>query len=836
MNAIGINRTIDGNTLEEEKWKQMMNVFLKEEKLHELALMAFKSSLQPNKKNHNLSTDSNEPINVWLTSFSSPAFNLLRFRHKNKNNSIKNNPSMYALGEKIYVEFIMKNALSCTVNVDKIHLFGKFEPYIANHTESKVIDVPEEQLHSLYDTKQMVQVDSVNLQLLPCSEERVVLALCPYVPGLLKILGVRWSICEGDVHGEHIFDLPGPLLQDTLANRQARARAPNMTLTADVVGKMPWLGVQIEYDTSATCHLIGELIRMEMTLWNAGNAELSQLQICCTDLMLCVSMMDGSLLNNNCIDNGVIETEADKLVAPYIGSSGQVVDLSSIRLKPGEKRKFVVWARAFQSGKHQVRLLFRYSRGDVASSEYKEIETVEQKTKSFIRYVRHELDVHVVRSLAVSYSVDPSYFANGEYVLGLNIANKRRDTEIEEDSEVFLQHLICMSDSWRLEPFPKRKNPHQVELIRPNHTLGFQEMSTLYFRVIPHKSSNCEKSIVSFRENETTVNDFFISAMIFHQFPIEKFLCLENAREQVRLANCDTKNKNTNTNTNSSNSSNSSGGTYIDSNGRHGNNSARGGLRSIQSVRRENNNKAKKNTDGIDVNGYNLFEEQKPLKKKNPPPQPTTREALVVPDLDLHLILLWSSTTTCHRTKELKQIPIIGQSNLLDVKVRTPFQPNISCPLTITMEYQDEVQLIPQHGNLYSAEVDVKLTVRNDSTLSSSPLSFTLQMLHPEEEKPATIFTNNPSTTALPYFFWAGDSIRQLNDFVPDSEVQFKLKACFVAPGIYDLNRFRFLVHSAANNSTSSSSSSSTVFVFPVEYLIYVKLPEEKKSYSNFLK
>ncbi|KAG6623963.1 Trafficking protein particle complex subunit 8 [Phytophthora cinnamomi] len=145
-NAFGIDRSIDGNHSEAETWQELGEHVDKQNRLHQYVTCA--------------GTDETKS---WF------APSHLYAGYRNKKNAAIQKPENYVLGEQIYVEFVMKNALSCAVDVEDIHLFGKFETIDDN---KETFDVPENRDPG----EQRIVIDSVNLQLLPCSEERVRLA------------------------------------------------------------------------------------------------------------------------------------------------------------------------------------------------------------------------------------------------------------------------------------------------------------------------------------------------------------------------------------------------------------------------------------------------------------------------------------------------------------------------------------------------------------------------------------------------------------------------------------------------------------------------------------
>lgn len=756
VNAFGINREIDGNLTDSERWKELEQSLEKQNQIHQFAL------------SEDLAVrDTSNRKSSWLHQPST--FNVT---FRNKKNQLKK-PENYALGERIYVEFVMKNALSCAVDVEDIHLFGKFES-VDNGENSGVFDVPEQD----EGEQQRITVDRVNLQLLPCSEERVRLAVTPNVPGVLRLIGVRWSICGGDVHGEHAFDIPGPLLQDTRANREARARAPNTSLVANVIGAMPWLGVQIESAPSEA--YVGEIMKMDVTLVNGGTAELVGLQLCCSDLLLCVST-DGN-------------ATPEKL-ASYIGANGEVLDLSDVKLAPGGSKKMVVWARGLQPGRLHPRLVFRYRKAP-ADEAVLATTSYNNTPPPLFRTVRMELDLNLLPCVNVAYSIEPSFGSSGEYILGVTVQNQRRDGNIDHQDSVRLESLMCVSNAWKIKRFPspvsKTATGHS-QSARDSTQLGYQEASTSYFRVVSAKEDQ-QISVPAFNSCSLQLNAQSALNNVVSELPVEQFLCIENAHELVREA------------TQAGADGNGAG-----SDGKRG-----GGFRTIQSVRREN--KALKS---LQHKGEGDEAQPEELKRD---PQPTSKAALLSSlDVDGHLVLVWSTENSVRRRA-------IGQANVTPIKVRSPLRAN-ACPLNVTLKYADTIPLkssaTGSGAGTSFAELDIVMTIRNDCSASSPPIDFTVEMLHPGEGKlvdggkqsASFPFAGPIIGVASPHFFWAGVTKKKIVDLAPSAEETIQLKACFMSSGIYDLNRFRFLVHSSSANSTQVPA---TVFQFPVEYLVYV--------------
>ncbi|KDO15775.1 hypothetical protein SPRG_18682 [Saprolegnia parasitica CBS 223.65] len=171
--------------------------------------------------------------------------------------------------------------------------------------------------------------------------------------------------------------------------------------------------------------------------------------------------------------------------------------------------------------------------------------------------------------------------------------------------------------------------------------------------------------------------------------------------------------------------------------------------------------------------------------------------------MDLHVVVQWAGTGPVVNGLQRKRC--LGHSSVLNVQVRTPYTSSSNaCPLTMTLDFAPSVRL---------GAVPMTLHLRNDAAASSPPITFTLETLVPEEEHPS-VRASAAATTTSARVFWAGVTRRTFNALPPGARVDVPLTAVFGAPGMYDLNRFRFILERDGQRPL-------TVF-FPVEYLVHV--------------
>ncbi|KDO27480.1 hypothetical protein SPRG_07069 [Saprolegnia parasitica CBS 223.65] len=320
----------------------------------------------------------------------------------------------------------------------------------------------------------------------------------------------------------------------------------------------------------------------------------------------------------------------------------------------------------------------------------------------------------------------------------------------EEKTMVRIRSIHDPGHQWSLVPFEPLQEPRST--LRAGTSLQWQETSTLYFRLVPKTGS------------EALLHSVPLSPqVVLPTYAVLTFLTLQHAAERV----LDFKKKKAL---------------------EQGGNKAQL-LRSIQSVRRDN-----KQTHGEAGHDTVPAFEHVPL---------TSPDALLHPEMDLHVVVQWAGTGPVVNGLQRKRC--LGHSSVLNVQVRTPYTSSSNaCPLTMTLDYAPNVRL---------GAVPMTLHLRNDASASSPPITFTLETLVPEEEHPS-VRASSAATTTSARVFWAGVTRRTFNALPPGALVDVPLTAVFGAPGIYDLNRFRFILERDGQRPL-------TVF-FPVEYLVHV--------------
>lgn len=176
----------------------------------------------------------------------------------------------------------------------------------------------------------------------------------------------------------------------------------------------------------------------------------------------------------------------------------------------------------------------------------------------------------------------------------------------------------------------------------------------------------------------------------------------------------------------------------------------------------------------------------------------------------LDLILSW-------RSVDGTRFGVLHQPGLACMKASPS-----ACALKVLLSYPRTCSLpFPTDANRSSssyshAPLDVPVTISIRNTLEDATVSFFFETLPSEEEFDPIkrTFRVHHSQSLRGRYTWAGATKCKINDLPPGEQVQIDLFAAFPAPGVYNLNRFRFTVEQVGKKPR--------IFFFPLQHLIHV--------------
>jgi ER-Golgi trafficking TRAPP I complex 85 kDa subunit len=310
-----------------------------------------------------------------------------------------------------------------------------------------------------------------SISLEPESRRTISASICPLARGTLEIVGIRSRLLD-DVWVYHPFDLKGPLLQNTRANRANRVRAEPTLLKAKVERGMPCLKAELIQAAYAGADDQGPVLQGQVSPWilrltNVGTAPAVNIFLKTNLPWLCVDTEDDQA------PEGAHETAHRSCC---IGPSGTLFQIpidtvlkGKSFIEKGESIDVPIRIRATGAGHQEFYLLFRY-------------ELFENMMNSSPRYrwLRKMVAVPVYPSIALSASVASSASPLDNHILSLEIANDRNDRP--DHIGLLLDKVTLLSRSYSLEPLPG-------QFAGCHARLGWQERAAVHFRVVPIETS-----------------------------------------------------------------------------------------------------------------------------------------------------------------------------------------------------------------------------------------------------------------------------------------------------------------------------------------------------------
>jgi len=710
-----------------------------------------------------------------------------------KQQALRGKPLVRARGEPITVSLVVENPMAVAVSVEALQLRVKVVQPCTRETETPLdldqlvvdlramkceMETPDS--HPEFDSEKSglsYLVEKQKVELLPGEQKHVRLRTCFLVPGVLQIIGIRWKLF-GEVWGLHDFKLKGPLLQNNLENRAKKNRAPNLSLHSQVVGDMPWLHCELTGLGEEV--LQGEVVRCKLVLENRGRVAAGDCLLKASLPWLAFTQQESSDLY-----------EASSCC---VGPSATLFRPFADVLAPGAKVELPVWVRPQGGGKQSLKMLIRYRRADMPKMKpaSKGSFGAESVIDQWERTLRMEKEVCVLPSLAISTSVHPSYNRKDEYVLSLEITNYRSDGQ-QRDRDLIVHKVCGVSRFWSLEPLAELKSTDASSI--DAGSVGWQERLTLHYRLIPRAVDPFLPPLPEDLYSERTVVNLPPDNGEWR--PQSQFLCIDYAAAQHQIAKEAEKQR-------------------LASMELEANSSV---PRTIQGIRRENLQQQQQQK------GQTMPLEEKHEDKEDP--HPTSVLALSPKEASIvNLMVIWGRRPNPHDNGHYQSTQRRGQHHKTQLTIR-PKSLEQHCPLIMTLSYPPSVNHSFEDGKPCEVEVLVNVTNRLCGE-EHSKVDFTFQALSENFSKMgsssgAEFGARNNLQNA---FIWHGSTRRTIQDLHSGSNVTIPLRACFFSAGMYDLNRFRFIVQ--------FSRSKPTIFVFPAQYLLSINSSGPSFTPSSF--
>eukprot|EP00941_MAST-03F_sp_MAST-3F-sp1_P006506 g6506.t1 len=659
-----------------------------------------------------------------------------------------------------------------------------------------------------------LDAEDYDLELKPNCKTVVRLAVTPRRPGLMRIFGVRWKLegQYGGVWARHRFDLPGKRLNDTLVQRLKKARAPDLRLHRNVVASRPWLGVEVCNVPEVMIH--GEICSFTMKLANYGNGPLSNLR-----------MIFG------CEPRKSFEIAIED--HHFLGFSGRLQKIPITQLEPGKSISITAQIRCSRcsgaTDEAKLRLLFDYtccSAKELAGHEENKRKNKWYKLMPRRRQVRIAETITVYPALRLTPYVRASYDSPGRYNFGVTVANVGPEN-------IQLQNMRTFSPHW-LTSLIETHNSEECTFLRS----GEQSTFGLELQSIDEVRRR--------KENENVAETMKHSKMVvlklddngqsnaLSPFDYSEIESLDNKNRNIFVTDLSLQNDSKGTIANASLQFLllENAGLVYD----------REHAKAIEDerVKRE----ASEKSGPMGPREIRRFQEAQARAAglKGHRPLPYTPAALFAMGEkggeELYLTVQYRIAENKNPTESQLYVKTgssnslrMGALHLMRIPVRIAVSKTsvVQCPLTLSLIHPEEITL-QRKGNFSGCSVDVGVRILNGALPGTKPINFAIEILEPTETLP--IAGGNPGTAGTmtgsgplrPRFYWSGFRRKKIENLAAGEEVQLKLKATFLHPGVYNLNRFRFVVDFAGQTQKPVTN----IFVFPYQFLLAVKKNDDR--------
>jgi hypothetical protein len=373
---------------------------------------------------------------------------------------------------------------------------------------SRKDDYDKESWKSAEDLGPFFVVTKSNITLEPERSRNISASICPLVMGDLEVIGVRCRIFD-DVWVFHKFDIKGPLLQNTRANRANRVRGESFLLKSKVEQGMPCITVDLIGTYTAQNDLnrpslSGEIRQWTLRISNVGTAAASNMTMK-TNLpwVYVIEKEDGNITDDKQAISNCVGPTGTLMYIPLYGAG---LDKSGV-IRPGESVDVNIEIRTQGSHKQDFYMLFRY---ELFSDR------IPNEEPRF-RWLKKMFKVPVYPSLTLSATVTPA-FSTKDHILSVEIVNGRTDSCNQLDLR--LAALSLASHRYRLERLPDLR-----EKATNINSIAWQERITMHFRLVCNEKWNNIPALLSHRvlmEAQEVLANIGSPGLL-------RFLCLERA-------------------------------------------------------------------------------------------------------------------------------------------------------------------------------------------------------------------------------------------------------------------------------------------------------------------
>ncbi|CAN6291607.1 unnamed protein product [Urochloa humidicola] len=382
--------------------------------------------------------------------------------------------SVCVAGEAVKVSIELKNPLQIPVDVSGISLICQLSTNLdalSSDVSGLTLEGGEDKVNtepsvSIFETNEDNFVASkLDIILGGGESKRVQLDVTPKVEGVLKLVGIRWTL-SNSVVGYQYFEFDAQ--KKNKKGKRGRRRSLNNSLV--VIKGLPKLTGSI--DRMPTKAFAGDLQLLTLNLRNHSEYAVKGIKMKISNPRFVIpgDSSDIDLEFPHCLKK---HTQSEINLVPYKSTKKNFKGLlfafpQDIEIQAGATLSWPIWFHAATPGNVSLYISLYY----------------EMESSSDIKYrtLRMHYNLEVLPSLDISFAISMSSSRLQEYIVRMDVINKT-------PSESFVLHqLSCVGSKWAVSALPSCSSISSVETVSANQAVS------CFFKIKDFEAGSCKEA------------------------------------------------------------------------------------------------------------------------------------------------------------------------------------------------------------------------------------------------------------------------------------------------------------------------------------------------------
>lgn len=378
-------------------------------------------------------------------------------------------------GEAVKLHIELKNPLQISVAVSGISLICQLSTTLdalSSDVGGLALDGGEDKVHtqppvSVFETNEdNFTVSKLDIVLGGGESKRVQLDVTPKAEGILKLVGIRWTLSESVVGYRYFkFDVQKQIKK----GKRGPRRSLNNSLV--VIKGLPKLTGSI--DRMPTKAFAGDLQLLKLNLRNRSEYAVKGIKIKINNPRFVIpgDSSDIDLEFPHCLKK---HTQSENNNLSSNSTKGNFKGLlfalpQDIEIQPGAALSWPMWFHAATPGNVSLYMSLYY----------------EMESSSDVKYrtLRMHYNLEVLPSLDISFAICMSSSRLQEYIVRMDVMNKT-------PSESFVLHqLSCVGGKWAVSALPSCNSISSVETVLANQAVS------CFFKIKNFEADSCKEAV-----------------------------------------------------------------------------------------------------------------------------------------------------------------------------------------------------------------------------------------------------------------------------------------------------------------------------------------------------